>query len=188
MRSVVGVLLIGAATALAPGALAHRSELTLQSEALLIDDLVFKPTTLLLGAAWHRQLADRGWLSALALGGGLRAGTPTAFARAPFEAFAELRVEACAGPWCPALGLELGLSGFQALPHRLTLGEIPQPLIEALSWRMGPGYVAFNTTWLRFAFAHFTLSALRLSYGTTLQHTGFANRFQLGLLALGGRF
>ncbi|HZH15331.1 MAG TPA: hypothetical protein VE057_13350, partial [Archangium sp.] len=51
--------------------------------------------------------------------------------------------------------------------------------------QLGPAYVAVHAAPLRFAFRRFTVSALELQWGTTLNRPGSTLRLQFGLVHLG---
>lgn len=117
-------------------------------------------------------------------GGGLRTAHAPRAAVVPLEAFGQARFAAAIGPWRPAAGLELGLSGFTELPRYVGYPNDDRSYEQR---RLYAPYVAFNTAALRFrASERWTLSALELQLGATLVHPGAAFRLQLGLLRVGG--
>lgn len=101
----------------------------------------------------------------------------------PAELFARAQLVARFGPWRPALGPELGVTGLSRPPAR-TNGFPPD--IDALEdERATPLYLAFDAAPLRFQFGPLFLSALELSMGSTLSPVGAVFRADLGLLHVG---
>lgn len=136
----------------------------------------------LVEAAYHRPVGQEGPWRMLRIGGGLRTGMPASESHIPLEGFVELQLTAKLGPWEPAVGPELGLSGFGKLIH------IPLPsddLAGLEDERLGPVYAALHAAPLRLRFGWFAVSALELSVGTSLASPGTALRLHLGLLRLG---
>jgi hypothetical protein len=129
-----------------------------------------------LEAAYARELG------AWRLGGGVR-WAPSGRGNLPVELFARALLSTQAGFWRPAVGPELGLSG---LPIILPpAGGFPDDLSRRQAEQLGPAYVALHAVPLRFTFRRFTVSALELQWGTTLNRPGSTLRLQLGLLHLG---
>ena len=133
--------------------------------------------------AYHRHMAREGLGRGLRLGGGLRTGWPATSTHLPLEAFVQAQLTARLGPWEPAVGSELGLTGFARLFESKILGT---PELRALeNERLGPAYVAFVAAPLRFHAGPVVLSALELQLGTSVPFFGQAVRMQLGLLRVG---
>jgi len=131
---------------------------------------------LALEAAYARELGS--WR----LGGGVR-WAPSGRGNLPVELFARALLSTQSGVWRPAVGPELGLSG---LPIIISpVGGFPDDLSRQQAQQLGPAYVALHAVPLRFAFDRFTVSALELQWGTTLNRPGSTLRLQLGLLHLG---
>jgi len=136
-----------------------------------------------LEVAYHRRFAGEGLWRALRLGGGLRTGWPVTSTNLPLEVFVQAQLSARLGPWEPALGPELGVSGFAKLfKSRIVLPVEMNALEDA---RMTPAYVAFVAAPLRFHFGPVVLSALELHLGTSVPFFGQAVRTQLGLVRAG---
>jgi hypothetical protein len=121
-----------------------------------------------LEAAYSRELGS--WR----LGGGVR-WAPSGQGNLPVELYARALLSTQAGFWRPAVGPELGLSGLPIIIP--PAGGFPDDL--------SPAYVALHAVPLRFSFRRFTVSALELQWGTTLNRPGSTLRLQLGLLHLG---
>lgn len=116
------------------------------------------------------------------LGGGVR-WLPTGQGNLPLEVFARALLSTRLGVWRPAVGPELGLSGVPTIvPPR---GGLPDDLSRWQSAKLGAAYVAVHAEPLRFIFDRFTVSALELQWGTTLNQPGATLRLQLGLVHLG---
>ena len=129
-----------------------------------------------LEAAYARELGS--WR----LGGGVR-WAPSGRGNLPVELYARALLSTQSGFWRPAVGPELGLSGLPIiLPPE---GGFPDELSRQQAAQLGPAYVAVHAAPLRFAFRRFTVSALELQWGTTLNRPGSTLRLQLGLLHLG---
>ena len=139
----------------------------------------------LVEAAWMRTATEQGTWRGLQYGGGLRTGWPMAWAHVPLELFVRAQFSARLGPWEPAAGPELGVSGFNSLnPSESTW---PQGEVRRLEdSRFGPAYLAFGASPLRFRVGRFGLSALQVRVGTPLPRPGSTLRVQLGLLSVGG--
>jgi hypothetical protein len=129
-----------------------------------------------LEAGWSREAGS--WR----VGAGVR-WAPAGRGSLPLELYARALLSTRLGPWQPAVGPELGLSGLPViLPPA---GGFPTDLSERQSARLGPAYVALHAVPLRFAFGRFTASTLELQWGTSLNRPGSTLRLQLGLLHLG---
>ncbi|MGZ3461002.1 MAG: hypothetical protein ACXU86_21145 [Archangium sp.] len=168
------------AAALLPGAAAAAGhELSLGLTAVtLTNGGVYNVTTPRLGleAAYAYELGS--WR----LGGGMR-WAPAGRGALPLELFARALLTPHLGVWRPAVGPELGLSGLPIiLPPQ---GGFPDDLSRQQAAQLGPAYVAVHAAPLRFAFQRFTLSALELQWGTSLNRPGSTLRLQLGLVHLG---
>ncbi|WP_434381767.1 hypothetical protein [Melittangium boletus] len=133
--------------------------------------------------AYHRRFAGEGLWRGLRLGGGLRTGWPATSTNFPLEVFVQAQLSARLGPWEPALGPELGVSGFAMLFRSRIL--VPGELGDLEDARLSPAYVAFVAAPLRFHFGPVTVSALELNLGTSVPSFGQAIRTQLGLVRLG---
>lgn len=167
------------AAALLPGAAAAGHDVSLGVTAVtLTNGGVYNVTTPRLGldAAYAYELGD--WR----LGGGVR-WAPSGRGDLPVEVYARALLSTHLGRWRPAVGPELGVSGLPViLPPA---GGFPDDHSVQQASRLGPAYVAVHAAPLRFAFRHFTLSALELQWGTTLNRPGSTLRLQLGLVHLG---
>ena len=167
------------AAALLPGAAAAGHDVSLGVTAVtLTNGGVYNVTTPRFGfdAAYAYELGD--WR----LGGGLR-WAPSGRGNLPLEVYARALLSTHLGSWRPAVGPELGVSGLPIiLPPE---GGFPDDLSREQAAQLGPAYVAVHAAPLRFAFRHFTLSALELQWGTTLNKPGSTLRLQLGLVHLG---
>lgn len=165
--------------ALLPGAAAAGHDVSLGVTAVtLTNGGVYNVTTPRLGleAAYAYELGS--WR----LGGGLR-WAPSGLGNLPVEVYARALLSTHLGRWRPAVGPELGVSGLPIiLPPR---GGFPDDLARQQAERLGPAYVALHAAPLRFAFRRFTVSALELQWGTTLNQPGATLRLQLGLVHLG---
>jgi hypothetical protein len=129
---------------------------------------------------WSGPLGVQGWL----VGGGARLARGRADLPLPGELFVRARLEAGPGlgPWRPALGPEVGVSGLGApqpdwsVPvelHRLELG------------RVSPLYLAMHAAPARFRFGRLTISALELSIGAGLRPLGGSVRWEVGWARVG---
>jgi hypothetical protein len=120
----------------------------------------------------------------LQVGGGLRTAAPLTGAAFPFEVFARGRLVARIGPWEPAAGPELGVSGYTNLDPPPGL---PTDRFADEQARVSPLYLAFDAAPLRFrVLERFVVSALELQIGVTLTPPGAVSRLQLGLITVGG--
>jgi len=128
-----------------------------------------------------------GWLR---LGLGLRAAGPLGGASVPLEVYLLPQLAATIGPWYPAVGPELGLTGLLRPEPRigssqvLGEGQEGEGHYEQLE-DVGPVYLAISAAPLRFAIADFRLSALSVGAGTSLAPPGQVLRFQLGIVQVG---
>lgn len=167
------------AAALLPGAAAAGHDVSLGVTAVtLTNGGVYNVTTPRLGleAAYAYELGS--WR----LGGGLR-WAPSGRGNLPVEVYARALLSTHLGRWRPAVGPELGVSGLPIiLPPE---GGFPDDLSREQAAQLGPAYVAVHAAPLRFAFRRFTVSALELQWGTTLDRPGSTLRLQLGLVHLG---
>jgi hypothetical protein len=107
---------------------------------------------------------------------------PGGDAALPLEGYGRVQLVAPLGAWRPALGPELGVSGFTHLMRP----PYADDLHDQREGRLSPFYVALSLAPLRFQRGRFTLSAAELQVGTGLLQPGGALRLQLGLLHLGG--
>lgn len=164
--------------ALLPGA-AAASDVSLGVTAVtLTNGGVYNSTTPRLGleAAYAHELG------AWRLGGGVR-WLPAGRGRVPLEVYARALLSPGQGTWRPAVGPELGLSGVPII--LAPPGGLPDDLFRAQGAKLGPAYVALHAAPLRFVFPRFSVSALELQWGTTLDQPGSTLRLQLGLVHLG---
>lgn len=135
--------------------------------------------------------ADLGWAmtpaflpDGMEVGAGLRATTGRTGVTLPLEVYGALRFVARIGPWQPAAGPELGLSGLARFSPRTD--GFPGDLDQMEGQRLSPLYVSFGAAPLRFRFGRWTLSALELGLGAPLFPSGTALRTQLGFVSFGG--
>jgi hypothetical protein len=165
--------------ALLPGVAAAGHDVSLGVTAVtLTNGGVYNVTTPRLGldAAYAYELGD--WR----LGGGLR-WAPSGRGNLPVEVYARALLTTQLGRWRPAVGPELGVSGLPIiLPPE---GGFPDDLMRRQASQLGPVYVAVHAAPLRFDFRPFTVSALELQWGTTLNQPGATLRLQFGLVHLG---
>lgn len=178
---------LAAALALAPAARAEpRNELSVGLSSLSQQSF-FRTASgfTLVEAAWMRTAAEQGPWRALQYGGGVRTGWPMEWTHVPLEAFVRVQLSARLGLWEPAIGPEVGVTGFNSL--KPTESAWPQGQVRQYEDdRFGSAYVAFGASPLRLRLGRFSLSALQLRVGTQLPRPGSALRVQLGLLSLGG--
>ncbi|HYO55009.1 hypothetical protein [Archangium sp.] len=165
--------------ALLPGAAAAGHDVSLGVTAVILTNGgVYNVTAPRFGleAAYAYELGS--WR----LGGGLR-WAPAGRGNLPVEVYARALLSARQGVWRPAVGPELGFSGLPIiLPPE---GGFPDDLSRQQAAQLGPAYMAVHAAPLRFAFRRFTVSALELQWGTTLDRPGSTLRLQLGLVHLG---
>lgn len=133
--------------------------------------------------SYHRHAAATGPWSALRLGGGLRVGPPTSDTPVPVEGFLQAQLTARFGPWEPAVGPEIGVSGFAKLFQNTFLP--PGELYAQEAARLGPAYVAMTLAPLRFVFGAFQVSALQILLGTNAFPFGNTTRMQVIVLQAG---
>lgn len=121
------------------------------------------------------------------LGYGLRVLGPLGGGSVPLETYVQAEVVGSIGPWVPAIGPELGLTGMFRPEPRVGASTV---LAEEhdLDWGWleqrddpGPLYFAMNASVLRFSEGRFRISALDVQVGTSLSRPGSALRFQLNL-------
>jgi hypothetical protein len=160
-------------------AAASGHEVSLGSTTLVVNNGgVFNPVA----PRWGLEAAYAHEVGHWRLGGGAR----WAFTRdtaLPLELYARALLAPRLGLWTPTVGPELGFSGLPiVLPPR---GGFPEEHPEIEAARLGPLYVAVHAAPLRFSFHSFTVSALELQWGTTLNAPGAMVRLQLGLARLG---
>ncbi|MGZ3459370.1 MAG: hypothetical protein ACXU86_12805 [Archangium sp.] len=181
------LLPLAAALALAPPALAEpRNELSVGLSSLSQQSF-FRTASgfTLVEAAWMRTAAEQGPWRGLQYGGGVRTGWPMAWTHVPLEAFVRVQLSARLGLWEPAIGPEVGVTGFNSL--KPTESTWPQGQVRQYEdQRFGPAYVAFGASPLRFRLGRFGVSALQFRVGTPLPQPGSTLRVQLGLVSVGG--
>lgn len=115
-------------------------------------------------------------------GGGLR-WAPSGQGNLPVEVYARALLTTRLGRWRPAVGPELGVSGLPIIiPPQ---GGFPDDLSRKQAMQLGPAYVAVHAAPLRFVSQRFTVSALEVQWGTTLNQPGATLRLQVGLVHLG---
>ncbi|PTL77001.1 hypothetical protein [Vitiosangium sp. GDMCC 1.1324] len=168
------------AAVLLPGAAAASGhDVSLGATALLLTNGgVYNVTSPRLGleAAYAHELGS--WR----LGGGVR-WLPAGRGNLPLEVYARALLSTHLGVWQPAVGPELGLSGVPIiLPPK---GGFPDDLSRQQAEQLGAAYVAVHAEPLRFVFDRFTVSALELQWGTSLNQPGATLRLQLGLVHVG---
>jgi hypothetical protein len=142
------------------------------------------PTARLFDLAYHLRPQKKGLLRSLRSTTGLRIGVGDD-ERQVFELYWRGDIMGSIGPWAPTLGPEIGAS---------TLGTsfvgysrpLPDDQTSLHAQKLGPFYLAFVATPLRFAFSRFTLSAFELSIGAPVIGIGSVSRFQVGFFSLGG--
>ncbi|MBX5484781.1 MAG: hypothetical protein IRZ16_23405 [Myxococcaceae bacterium] len=132
-------------------------------------------------AAWS-WLARPNLLSA-EVGAGLRVAPGRQGVSLPLEVFARARFVAEVGPWLPAVGPELGVSGLARLSPRSD--RLPYDLDNEEAKRLSPFYAGIDAAPLRFGFGHFVLSALEIGLGAALGPPGGAVRTRITLLQVG---
>jgi hypothetical protein len=140
------------------------------------------PLTTALEVAYHRPVRAEGLWRSVRVGGGVRATLPGSSTRLPLEAFGQVELSGRIGPWEPAAGPELGVSGLGRLPGAV-LASNGVYLKE--NTYLGPVYLAFGMAPLRFRVGRFLVSALELHVGTTSPVPGVVVRLQLGLVNVG---
>jgi hypothetical protein len=180
-------LLLAAALALPASARAEpRNELSVGLSSLSQPSF-FRSASgfMLVEASWLRTAAEQGRWSGLQYGGGVRTGWPAAWANVPLELYVRAQFSARLGIWEPAVGPELGVSGFNRLNGSASVW--PQGEAQGLeARRFGPAYLAFGASPLRFHVGRFSLNVLHVRVGTPLPTPGSALRVQLGWLSVGG--
>jgi hypothetical protein len=143
----------------------------------------FAATPIHLGGelAYHLAVGPRDRPPPFRVGGGLRTAAPAP--SVPVEGYLHVQVQGKFGVWRPASGPEVGVSGFtQPTPStRAPDDGIGSQAVD----QVGPAYVAFTASPLRFAIGRWTLSAIDVHLGTTFPPFGGAARFQVGLVQLG---
>jgi len=166
------------AALLSGSAAASGHEVSLGSTSLTVNSGgIFNPAA----PRWGLEAAYGREVDTWQFGGGAR----WAFTRdaVPLELYARALLAPRLGVWTPAVGPELGFSGLPIVfPPR---GGFPSGHADLEAAQLGPFYVAMHAAPLRFSFLHFTVSALELHWGTTLNAPGAMVRLQLGVLRLG---
>ncbi len=117
------------------------------------------------------------------LGGGVRLAFPKGSASLPLEVYTRALLSMRWGSWMPAVGPEVGVSGFSVL-EPLKSG-LPEDINDVEEERLGSVYLAFHAAPLRFHVRGLNVSVLELHWGTTLAPPGATLRLQLGLLHVG---
>jgi len=142
------------------------------------------PTARLFDLAYHLRPQRKGILHSLRSTTGLRLGVGDNEQRV-FELYWRGDIVGSIGAWAPTLGPEIGAStlgtSFVGYPRPL-----PDDQTSLHAQKLGPFYLAFVATPLRFCFSRFTVSAFELSIGAPVIGIGSVSRFQLGILSLGG--
>lgn len=138
-------------------------------------------------ASYRRPLATEGTGQYVVVGGGLRVGGEYRrfdFERfpLPFELFFHGLLQARLGPWEPALGPEVGLSGLARLLPSIIPSEGRD---EAEESRLSPFYLTVRAAPLRFRFDRFSVSALELQVGSSSLFRNTTVRVQLNVLSAG---
>lgn len=136
--------------------------------------------------AYHRSFDLAGRPEMLRVGAGARLATEWRGLTVPAEAFARAQLVAPVGPWKPALGVELGVSGLTRLFRAQEGTEYPSDLVDSVEPSLSPVYVAAVAAPLRFQFGRFTVSAAELQIGSTVTDLDGSLRLQFGLLQIGG--
>lgn len=122
-------------------------------------------------------------LDAWRLGGGVR-WTPSPGVSLPLELYVRALLSGQVGPWQPAVGPEVGLSGVPVVPTHTN--ALPADYPDSRLDRFGPVYVALHAAPLRFVYRRFSASALELQWGTHVTPRPGSNlRLQVGLLRVG---
>ena len=141
------------------------------------------PARLGLDVAYGHKLGPKRGMSPWTVRAGLRATLPGARTPLPLELFARLELSASMGPWKPAAGPEVGVSGLTDLGQWDE--NLPVELVDLEQRRVSPFYVAFGVAPLRLCLGAIGISALELQWGATLAPAGAAARFQLTYLKVG---
>ncbi|QRK09170.1 hypothetical protein JQX13_03145 [Archangium violaceum] len=144
-------------------------------------------TQLTLDVAWHYTLGMGARPRSVRLTAGVRVGPPGS-AELPLEGYGRVELVARVGPWVPAMGPEVGVSGFTHLSRYSESPAYPRGVRGVVQERLGLTYAGLALAPLRFQLGRFTVSAAELQAATPLEDFGSAVRVQLGLLHLGGTF
>jgi hypothetical protein len=160
----------------------HRTEMSVGAVGHVLSRFPSATTPrLALDIALHRMMDVGAHPDVVRLTAGVRF-SPGGDAHLPLEGYSRVQLVAPLGAWRPALGPELGISGFT----RLMRPPYADDLFDDREKRLSPFYVAVSAAPLRFQSGRFTLSAAEFQVGTSLLQPGGALRLQLGLLHLGG--
>ncbi len=120
----------------------------------------------------------------LSVGALVRAAAPNPGTVVPLEVGISLELRAPIGFWQPGAGVELGWSGLSQVDLSWR-GGLPPGAHTQEEALLGPWYLGFGVSPLRFAFGRWTVSALELQLGATAFPLGAGARVQLGLLKAG---
>lgn len=168
-----------------PPTIAPRHEVSLGvTSAFYVSNHDYSPTAKMLDVAYHFRPSRPGIWKSMRFTEGFRIGATDDNARA-FELYGRAELIANVGPWTPTLGPEFGVSSLGLRFLRFP-GPFPNDWTDFHEKRLGFVYVAFVATPLRFTFWRLTVSAFELSLGGPVIGLGAVNRFQVGLLHVGG--
>ncbi|WP_257450112.1 hypothetical protein [Archangium lipolyticum] len=168
------------------GGEARANELTVGATSFLsLASLSSTATRLTLDVAWHHTLGLGERPEGVRLTAGVRASTPGS-AELPLEGYGRVELVARVGSWVPALGPEVGVSGFTHLDRYSESPVYPRGVLGVVQEHQGYVYAGLALAPLRFQLGRFTVSAAELQAATPLKDVGSAVRLQFGLLHLGG--
>jgi hypothetical protein len=138
-----------------------------------------------LDMAYHHVMGLGSPSMGLRLTLGMRVGLPGS-AEMPLEGYSRLEWMMRMGPWLPAIGPEVGVSGFTRALQVVDNPSSPVGYPGELQDQMGQAYAGLAVAPLRFLVGRFTLSAAELEAGVPLNNPSSALRLQVGLIHIGG--
>ncbi len=162
-------------------------ELTVGATGFLFRNfLSATPPQIALDVAYHHTLDTDAREELVRFTVGMRLGL-LGGARVPLEGYGRAQLVASFGVWKPALGPEVGVTGFTRSMRLFEGTGYPDVYVSLAEQTMSPVYVALSASPLRFQFNRFTVSAAEVQVGMPVPHLTSALRVQLGILHVGGR-
>lgn len=147
------------------------------------------PAATSIDVAWLRDVGFGSLAAPVTFAVGLRTAGTGPLIRVPLEGYGRALLNARFGPWMPAAGFELGVSGYNGVVTNWAGQEgVPDPTMPLIQDTVSPAYVAFVAAPARFRFHGFRVSALELVWGSTLWPPGAAARLHLGWLSVAKEF